>query len=149
MRHKATIFLLAVLLCLATSVGVSANDLPFVRIAVPFMSQDTLSVDTSAVAVDSLPVDTAAVATDSLAVKPPKKEAIEAPVYYESTDSMVWSTNGNAFLYGSGKVVYDKIELTADIISMNMDSSVVHAFGRADSLGTVSGLPVFVDNGTP
>ncbi|MBO7240662.1 MAG: LPS-assembly protein LptD [Bacteroidaceae bacterium] len=98
-------------------------------------SQDSIAVD-SAVVVDS--------------IKPtPKKDAIDAPVYYESTDSMVWSTNGNAFLYGAGKVVYDKIELTADIISMNMDSSIVHAFGHADSAGVVSGLPVFVDGGTP
>ncbi|MBR4967613.1 MAG: LPS-assembly protein LptD [Bacteroidaceae bacterium] len=96
---------------------------------------------------DSIAVDSAVV-VDS--IKPtPKKDAIDAPVYYESTDSMVWSTNGNAFLYGVGKVVYDKIELTADIISMNMDSSIVHAFGRADSAGVVSGLPVFVDGGTP
>ncbi|MBO7192953.1 MAG: LPS-assembly protein LptD [Bacteroidaceae bacterium] len=96
---------------------------------------------------DSIAVDSAVV-VDS--IKPtPKKDAIDAPVYYESTDSMVWSTNGNAFLYGAGKVVYDKIELTADIISMNMDSSIVHAFGRADSAGVVSGLPVFVDGGTP
>ena len=87
------------------------------------------------------------VSTDS--VKPEKKDAIEAPVYYECTDSMVWSSGGNAYLYGSGKVKYDKIELTASIISMNMDSSVVHATGRADTTGVVTGLPIFMDGGTP
>lgn len=136
MKHKASFFLLAVLLYLAASVGVSANDLPFTPDAFLHLLQDSLAIDS------------VAVKSDSMAVKPPQKEAIDAPVYYESTDSMVWSTNGNAYLYGGGKVVYDKIELTADIISMNMDSSVVHAFGRADSVGVVSGLPVFVDNGT-
>ena len=135
MKHRTIGFLLAILLQLATSVGVSAANSSFTgRISLLFF-QDSIAVD-SAVVVDS--------------IKPtPKKDAIDAPVYYESTDSMVWSTNGNAFLYGAGKVVYDKIELTADIISMNMDSSIVHAFGRADSAGVVSGLPVFVDGGTP
>lgn len=135
MKHKTIGFLLAILLQLAASVGGSAANSSFAgRIPLRF-SQDSIAVD-SAVVVDS--------------IKPtPKKDAIDAPVYYESTDSMVWSTNGNAFLYGAGKVVYDKIELTADIISMNMDSSIVHAFGRADSAGVVSGLPVFVDGGTP
>lgn len=117
--------------------------LPFVASAVrpqlPFLPVHSLSAD-------SLAADTVAVA-DS--VKAPKKDAIDAPVYYESTDSMVWSTNGNAYLYGSGKVKYDKIELTANIISMNMDSSLVHAVGSVDSLGVISGLPVFVDGGTP
>ena len=94
---------------------------------------------------DSLRSDT--LATDS--VKPKKNDAIDAPVYYECTDSLVWSRGGNAYLYGSGKVNYGKIELTANIISMNMDSSVVHAMGRADSTGNVSGLPVFKDGGTP
>ncbi len=142
MKDKALGFLLAMMLYLAASIGVSANNLSFLPGAVPFILQDTLLVDT-------LAADTLAVAVDSLKTTKPKKDAIDAPVFYESTDSMVWSTNGNAFLYGSGKVVYDKIELTADIISMNMDSSIVHAFGRADSAGVVTGLPVFVDGGTP
>ena len=135
MKHKALFFLLALLLQVVAPAWVSAGDLPFTGLDALFMLQDTLAVDTAAVAADSL--------------KAPKKDAIDAPVYYESTDSMVWSTNGNAFLYGEGKVVYDKIELSANIISMNMDSSVVHAFGRADSAGVMSGLPVFVDGGTP
>ena len=75
---------------------------------------------------DSIAVDSAA-ATDSLSKDGAKKDAIDAPVYYECTDSMVWSRTGNAYLYGAGKVRYDKIELTADVIKLNMDSSVVHA----------------------
>lgn len=92
------------------------------------------------------PSDT--ISSDSVNKKK-NKDALDAPVKYVANDSMVWSRGGNAFLYGSGKVNYDKIELTADIISMNMDSSVVHASGRADSTGVVQGQPVFVDGGTP
>ena len=136
MKHRAIVLSLTILLLLTTSVGVSARDLSFTRSFSLFQLQDSLAADSAVVAVDSLKV-------------PAKKDAIDAPVYYESTDSMVWSTNGNAFLYGSGKVIYDKIELAADIISMNMDSSIVHAYGRPDSTGVMTGLPIFVDGGTP
>ena len=97
---------------------------------------------------DSTALDSVAVA-DSLSAKEPPKDAIDAPVYYECTDSMVWSRTGNAYLYGAGKVTYDKIELTANIIKLNMDSSVVHASGSIDTTGMASGLPVFMDGGTP
>ncbi len=62
---------------------------------------------------------------------------------------MVWSRTGNAYLYGAGKVRYDKIELTADVIKLNMDSSVVHATGSIDTTGMSVGLPIFMDGGTP
>lgn len=104
---------------------------------------DTVSSPDSILA-DSLMTDS--IPSDSVK---DKKDAIDAPVYYECTDSMVWTRDGNAFLYGNGQVRYDNIELTADIITMNMDSSVVHATGRADSLGTMVGLPVFMDGSTP
>ena len=97
---------------------------------------------------DSLVVDTVAVA-DSLSKDESKKDAIDAPVFYECTDSMVWSRTGNAYLYGAGKVRYDKIELTADVIKLNMDSSVVHATGSIDTTGMSVGLPIFMDGGTP
>ena len=97
---------------------------------------------------DSLQVDSFTIVSDTV-VKKDKKDAIDAPVFYECTDSMVWSRGGNAFLYGSGKVTYDNVELTADVITMNMDSSVVHAVGRVDSLGEMVGLPVFKDGNTP
>ena len=97
---------------------------------------------------DSIAVDSAT-ATDSLSKDGTKKDAIDAPVYYECTDSMVWSRTGNAYLYGAGKVRYDKIELTADVIKLNMDSSVVHASGSIDTTGMAIGLPIFMDGGTP
>ena len=97
---------------------------------------------------DSIAVDSAT-ATDSLSKDGAKKDAIDAPVYYECTDSMVWSRTGNAYLYGAGKVRYDKIELTADVIKLNMDSSVVHASGSIDTTGMAIGLPIFMDGGTP
>ncbi|MBR6649435.1 MAG: LPS-assembly protein LptD, partial [Bacteroidaceae bacterium] len=99
--------------------------------------------------IDSSPTTPSDTLSSDSVNKKKNKDALDAPVKYVANDSMVWSRGGNAFLYGSGKVNYDKIELTADIISMNMDSSVVHASGRADSTGVVQGQPVFVDGGTP
>ena len=136
MKHKAIGFLMAVLLLVVTSFEVSAKDLSFANPVAERLVYSVLAVDSVSVA-------------DTVNVVSPPKDAIDAPVYYESTDSMVWSKNGNAFLYGSGKVVYDKIELMANVISMNMDSSVVHANASIDSAGVASGLPIFVDGGTP
>lgn len=74
-----------------------------------------------------------------------KKEGLDAPVSYEANDSIVFTQNGYAHLFGDGKVNYpsQRIELNADVITMNMDSSTVYAHGTEDSLGTVKGKPVF------
>ena len=127
--------------------------IPFLVLAACLM----LSVDTdaqrarnrrrgeSAVRVDSLGKDT--VALDTIGVK--KKEPLDAPVTYEANDSIVFTEGGFAHLYGQSKVNYEKIELTSEVITMNMDSSTVYARGIKDSTGVESGLPVFKDGDTP
>ena len=87
----------------------------------------------------SLPTDTAS----------KKRDDLEAPVVYQSQDSMVWYKNGNAYLYGSGQVNYQKIELKANEITIDLETSTVYAQGTTDSLGTVTGRPVFADGDTP
>lgn len=87
--------------------------------------------------------DSVAAAEDSIR-KSTKKSALEAPVYYEAKDSMVFFMDTkNAYLYGNGDVKYQKIQLTAERITMNMDSSIVHAVGVEDSTGTKVGEPIF------
>ena len=78
-----------------------------------------------------------------------RSNVLEAPVVYESKDSMVWYKNGNAYLYGSGQVNYQKIELKANEITIDLETSTVYAQGTTDSLGAVKGRPVFADGGTP
>ncbi|MCL1626714.1 MULTISPECIES: putative LPS assembly protein LptD [Bacteroidaceae] len=78
-----------------------------------------------------------------------KKEPLDAPVVYEAADSIVFTKEGYAHLYGEGKVTYQNIELTSAIISMNMDSSTVYARGVADTAGVETGLPIFKDGETP
>ena len=96
---------------------------------------------------DSLKADTVTVRMDSIAPAK-KKQPLDAPVIYESNDSTVFTLGGAATLYGSGKVNYQNIELAAEVISMNLDSSTVHAYGIKDSLGVEKGKPVFKEGDT-
>ena len=48
-------------------------------------------------------------------------------------------------MYGQGVVTYQDIELDADEIRMNMDSSTVFAIGRPDTAGEIVGNPIFKD----
>ena len=86
---------------------------------------------------------------DSVAVPEKKKQPLDAPITYEANDSIVFAQGGYAHLYGQGKVNYQQIELAADVITMNMDSSTVYAHGVEDSLGVAQGTPVFKDGETP
>ena len=95
---------------------------------------------------DSLGADTVVVRVDSVA--PTKKQPLDAPVIYESNDSTTFILGGAATLYGSGKVNYQNIELAAEVISMNLDSSTVHAYGIKDTTGTIKGKPVFKEGET-
>ncbi|WP_289198025.1 putative LPS assembly protein LptD [Bacteroides acidifaciens] len=96
---------------------------------------------------DSLKADTVTVRIDSVAPVQ-KKQPLDAPVVYESNDSTVFTLGGSATLYGSGKVNYQNIELAAEVISMNLDSSTVHAYGIKDSTGVEKGKPVFKEGDT-
>ena len=99
---------------------------------------DSLLLNDS-ILVDSLQSDTTA--TDSVKKS---KSALDMPVSYTASDSITFEqTKSRANLFGSSVVKYQNLELTADIITMSLDSSLVHAMGRADTLGNVSGLPVF------
>lgn len=87
--------------------------------------------------------DSVAAAEDS--IRASKKESpLEAPVEYTAEDSVVFIMGKkNAYLYGDAKVNYTNIELKSEQIQMNMDSSIVHAVGVRDTLGKLSGTPIF------
>lgn len=92
---------------------------------------------------DSLGMDSLAADTTK------KKEPLDAPVIYEASDSIVFTKEGYAHLYGEGKVNYQNIELTSAVITMNMDSSTVYATGVTDTAGVETGSPIFKDGETP
>jgi hypothetical protein len=92
------------------------------------------AVVTDSVQTDSVSEDTAKVS----------KSVLDQPVEYTASDSVTFEAGlGNANLYGNSKVNYTNLELQADWITMNMDSSIVHAVGRPDSTGKVQNQPVF------
>ena len=74
---------------------------------------------------------------------PRKRGALEAPVEFASNDSIIFTADNMAYLYGSGNIKYQSIELSADYIQMDMDSSQLFARYSIDSLGNEFGHPVF------
>ena len=105
--------------------------------------EKTDSLHRDSLALDSLGMDSLAADTTK------KKEPLDAPVIYEASDSIVFTKEGYAHLYGEGKVNYQNIELTSAVITMNMDSSTVYATGVTDTAGGETGSPIFKDGETP
>ena len=74
-----------------------------------------------------------------------RKQALDAPVSYQAADSIVMTAGNWAYLFGDGSVKYQQIELQAENIEMNMDSSIVFAKFGLDSVGSEFGYPLFKD----
>ena len=74
-----------------------------------------------------------------------QRSGLEAPVDYTAKDSLVYdATTGFAHLYGEAKVHYQNMDLSADYITLNMDSTIVHAQGVPDSTGkAMKGTPIY------
>ena len=88
--------------------------------------------------------DSIAAVEDSIRRAEKKRKPLEDPVAYVAKDSIVYDmSDRRAFLYGDAQVDYQNITLKAEEIEMGLDSSVVHAHGVPDSLGTLVGKPVF------
>lgn len=75
-----------------------------------------------------------------------KKNGIDAPVHYTSQDSLVYFADiKKAFLFGNSNVKYEDMDLTAEKIDMQLDSSLVHATGAMDTAKKERfGLPIFL-----
>ena len=74
-----------------------------------------------------------------------EKVDLDHIVEFNAKDSIILLGRNHATMYGTSKVVYGDIDLSAAQISMDMDSSQVHAIGVPDSIGELSGTPVFKD----
>ena len=114
------------------SPGEVHDSLPADSLFADSLARDTVLNDT--VQADTLDSDTAEVS----------KSVLDFPVNYTASDSVTFESGlGNANLYGDSKVTYTNLELDADWITMNLDSSIVHAVGRPDSTGKVRNQPIF------
>ena len=97
--------------------------------------------------------DTLALKTDSLAIIQPdtipkKKETLQSKVVYTAQDSIVFTKDNKGFLYGEADVKYQDIAIKGELITMDMDSSLIGATFGLDSVGKEFGYPTFDDKGT-
>ncbi len=83
---------------------------------------------------------------DTVAIDSSKqsKSALDAPVDFTTKDSLTFDyVNNRVNFYGEANIKYQNLELTSDLITMSVDSSIVHALGRRDSLGNMVAPPLF------
>lgn len=72
------------------------------------------------------------------------KDSLDAKVEYGSLDSNYFDNKAKqVHLFGEAYVRYKDLELTADYIIVDLDSSIATAQGRLDSLGNMRGEPHF------
>lgn len=160
---RAKIFISLFVITLACSAFISRPSRSGRAPSVATVSADSLSLPDSLPLADSLRPDSArlrAALPDSLRLsaadtlgqdslqadtaKKKKDSGLDAPVKYTATDSMVYDANTSlAYLYGESQVNYQDMQLTAAEIAMSLDSSLVHANGRADTSGRKVGEPVY------
>ncbi|MBR1732850.1 MAG: LPS-assembly protein LptD, partial [Alloprevotella sp.] len=121
---------------------------PRPAVADTLQPKDTLAPDTT-IAPDSLQralmdstfrsqgaitVDTITLAQDTLKGK---KDGLDAPVQYEAEDSIVYDAERKIItLYNKAKVKYQDMTLDAGVVTMSLDSNLVHARLLPDSMRT-------------
>ncbi len=83
--------------------------------------------------------------SDSLVLGlPASPDALDEEVIYSAEDSMRFDlAEKKIYLYGKADVKYDKIHLQAAYIEINWSTNIIHAEGRPDSTGEMSGTPQF------
>lgn len=104
----------------------------------PFSSRDTIP----------LKKDSLVTKTDTFGIKL-SKDSLDAPVTYEAADSMAFDVpNNRIILYSKGRIVYKDIDLKADSIAMDQNTSMLTATYRKDSTGKIIGLPLMLQGDT-
>ena len=136
------ILLFVQLFCSAKIVGQNLKSDAFQPVPLPLPDSTVISA-----LPDSLTVKADSLVSDSLSVPVQKKSPLEDIVTYEAEDSLVFTGQNLAYLYGSSIVKYQDIELDAEEIRMSLDSSTVFANGVPDSTGALIGTPIFKDKG--
>lgn len=98
--------------------------------------------DTSGI---SVPGDSIVHSVDSLSFKKKPKSAVEDPIEYSCTDSLMISLKDKqVFMYGTSKVESQGMNLESYHMRMEMETNTIYAEGRLDTTdNTVEGEPVF------
>jgi hypothetical protein len=94
--------------------------------------------------VTALTSDTLKPNADTIALT--QKGDIETTIKYSARDSIRMDVvNKIVYLYGDAKINYGTITLTAGLISIDWQNSIMAAKPLLDSSGKMTGVPVFVD----
>ncbi len=114
------------------------------------MPADTLALagDTILATDTILPADSMMGSDSVRRVKSPfvrERVDLDHVVQFNAKDSIILFGRNHAVMYGGSKILYGDIDMTASQISMDMDSSQVQAVGVTDSIGELTGTPVFKD----
>lgn len=73
---------------------------------------------------------------------------LKAEVDYKAVDSIVFDVkSGVLFMYGSGSLNYEEIQLQAERVTVKIDSQTLYAKGITDSLDNAIGDPQFTMDG--
>ena len=113
-------------------------------------SRNSLTKDSAIVDLDSLKLPLDSLATDSLpsdSVKK-KKSGLDATVDFKANDSIIFEAGNWGYLYGGSEVYYTNLNLKAERMILNMDSSLVWAKFGLDTAGQEFGFPIFDQEGT-
>lgn len=95
--------------------------------------------------VDSVKLQNPASDRDSSSRFVRERVDLDHVVEFNAKDSIILFGRNHAVMYGGSKILYGDIDMSASQISMDMDSSQVQAVGVLDSIGDLTGNPVFKD----
>ena len=147
-RQRTKITLLG-LISFFLTFGLSAQDKPRPNVSAPAgqgMNLDSIiRAQQNFGAPDTLPVAATSFNNnlDSIIIS---EDALDTEVNYQARDSMkIDALNKKLFLYGAADITYTSINLKADFIEFDWGNNIVTASGLTDSLGRLTGKPVFSD----
>lgn len=73
-------------------------------------------------------------------------ETLESEVEYKASDSIVYLADKKmALLYGDANVIYENMNVSAEVIEIDYSTNIITAYGMPDSTGKLAGTPVFKD----
>ncbi|HZJ80293.1 MAG TPA: putative LPS assembly protein LptD [Dysgonamonadaceae bacterium] len=123
------------------SIGGDSLQISVPQIPLTLPESDTARFDSLSMQPDSLSL----LPSDTI---PKKQEMLETTVFYTAQDSIVFTKDNKGFLYGKADVKYQTIAIEGELITMDMDSSIIGATFGLDSVGKEFGYPTFDDKGT-
>jgi hypothetical protein len=112
---------------------------PAIQPVIKRITQDSIVKDSIKIS-----ADTVLKTVKDTSSKKKKKPAIEAPVVYSAKDTMEFDlVTRKVYLQNEAKVNYQKIELKASHIELDMAKQQVYAVGAPDTSGKIAGKPEF------